>query len=324
MLEYEPALVEGAVLHALRGHREERAFRRDRDRPYEVPDPEAREAAFRDLHAAWFERLGLGRAIVLAFYEQPAIGAATRGCRIATARSREEEGAELFVRPPGPGLVERDRRWVVVRLRPEALGASERLLRFLRHELLHIADMLDPHFGYEPRLRQPVADPVPERLLRDRYRVLWDATIDGRLVRAGLAPPSVRAERLRDFVRAFPMLAARTEEAFTRFFDGAACTHADLVAFAADLGGALGTQAEGPHPGERCPLCRFPTHAFEPDPSRLPPEVLDRVRADFPAWDPAQSLCRQCAELYRARAFPVSAAGMLPAQPGGLPGATLG
>jgi len=139
-----------------------------------------------------------------------------------------------------------------------------------------------------------------------------------------LAPPSVRAERLRDFVRTFPMLAARTEEAFTRFFDGAACTHADLVAFAADLGGALGTQAEGPHPGERCPLCRFPTHAFEPDPSRLPPEVLDRVRADFPAWDPAQSLCQQCAELYRARAFPVSAAGMLPAQPGGLPGATLG
>lgn len=323
MLEYEPALVEEAVLQVLRGHREERAFRRDRDRLYELPDPEAREGAFRDLHAAWFERLGLGRPIVQAVHEQPAIAAATRGCRIAAARAREEEGAELFVRPPAPGLVERDRRWVVVRLRPEALGASERLLQFLRHELLHIADMLDPHFGYEPRPWQ-AADPVPERLLRDRYRVLWDATIDGRLVRAGLAPPSVRAERLRDFVRTFPMLAARTEEAFTRFFDGAACTHADLVAFAADLGGALGTQAEGPHPGERCPLCRFPTHAFEPDPSRLPPEVLDRVRVDFPAWDPAQSLCQQCADLYRARAFPVSAAGMLPAQPGGLPGATPG
>ena len=318
MLEYEPALVEEAILQVLRGHREERAFRRDRDRLYEVPDPEAREGAFRDLHAAWFERLGLGRPIVQAVHEQPAIAAATRGCRIAAARSRQEEGAELFVRPPGPGLVERDRRWVVVRLRPEALGPADRLLQFLRHELLHIADMLDPGFGYEPRLRQPAADPVPERLLQDRYRVLWDATIDGRLARLGLAPPSVRAERLRDFARAFPMLAARTEEAFSRFFDGAACTHADLVAFAADLGGALGTQAEGPHPGERCPLCRFPTHAFEPDPSKLPPQVLDRVRADFPAWDPAQSLCQQCAELYRARAFPVSAAGVLPAYLRGL------
>ena len=323
MLEYEPALVEEAVLHALRGHREERAFRRDRDRLYGVPDPEAREGAFRDLHAAWFERLGLGRAILLAFHEQPAIGAATLGCRIATARSREEEGAELFVRPPGPGLVERDRRWVVVRLRPEALGASERLLRFLRHELLHIADMLDPHFGYEPRPWQ-AADPVPERLLRDRYRVLWDATIDGRLARLGLVPPSVRADRLRDFIRAFPRQGARAEEAFGRFFDGAACTHVDLVAFAADPGSALGTTGEGPHPGERCPLCRFPTHTFETEPQALPPKVLDRVRVDFPAWDPARGLCQQCAELYRARAFPVSPAGTLPAQPGGLPGATPG
>jgi len=40
VLEYEPALVEEAVLHVLRGHREERAFRRDRDRLYEIPDPE--------------------------------------------------------------------------------------------------------------------------------------------------------------------------------------------------------------------------------------------------------------------------------------------
>lgn len=324
VLEYEAALVEEVVLRALRGHPEERAFRRERDRLYGIPDPEAREAAFRDLHAAWFERLGLGRPIAQAFHEQPSVGAATRGCRVAAARSRQEEGTELFVRPPGPGLSDRDRRWVVIRLRPEALGSAEALLLFLRHELLHIADMLDPQFGYEPRLRREAAELTPERLLRDRYRVLWDATIDGRLARLGLAPPSVRAARFHDFVRTFPRLGARAEEAFSRFFDGATRAHADLVAFAANPGGGLATRAEGLHPGERCPLCRFPTHAFEADPSGLPLEVLDRVRADFPAWAPGHGLCRQCAELYRARAFPVSGGGALQADPGDLCDATRG
>ncbi|MBI2080724.1 MAG: molecular chaperone TorD family protein, partial [candidate division NC10 bacterium] len=323
LLQITRALVEEAVLHALRGQHEERAFRRGRDSLYEIPDPEAREAGFRDLHAAWFERLGLGRPVIRAFHEQPSIAAATRGCRIAAARAREEEGAELFVRPPGPSLSGQDQRWVVVRLRAEALASSESLLQFLRHEFLHIADMLDPHFGYEPRLRQ-AADPVPERLLRDRYRVLWDATIDGRLVRLGLVPPSVRAGRLRDFLRAFPRLGVRAEETFSRFFDGASRTHADLVGFAADPGGGPGAQAEGPLPGERCPLCRFPTHAFEPDPSGLPPEVLEGVRADFPAWDPTRSLCRQCADLYRARFLEVSGAGAPPARATGQPGATPG
>ena len=328
VIEYEPELVEEAVLVFLRGHPEERAFRRQRDRLYEVRDPEAREAAFRELHATWFAKLGLGRPIVQALEEQPSIGGATRGCRIAPARARQEEGAELFVRPATAGERESDRRWVVVRLRPEAFGAPERLVQLLRHELTHIADMLDPRFGYEPHLPQPAAGPAHERLLRDRYGVLWDALIDGRLARLGRAPASRRAGRLRDFVRTFPMLGPRTEEAFARFFDGTEVAHTDLVAFATKPDPIAapaasdprpparhtpGGQAPGPHPGERCPLCRFPTHAFEADPARLPGEVVAGIRSDFPAWDPAQGLCRQCADLYRARSLSASGADMLPA-----------
>ena len=315
MLAYEPGLMEEAVLHASRGHREERAFRRARDRAYEIPEPEAREAAFRELHAAWFERLGLGLPLAQALSEQPSIAAETAGCRVGIARSRQEEGAELFVGPPRPGVAERERRWVVIRLRSEAVGAADRLLAFLRHELFHIADMLEPGFGYEPRLRPEVVGPFPERLLRDRYRVLWDATIDGRLVHRGLASPAVRTERFREFARSFPMLGACAEETFARFFDGSRFSHADLVAFAAHPGGALGTDPSGPHPGERCPLCRFPTHAFEPDPSALPGAALERLREEFPKWAPGHGLCQQCADLYRARA--VAGGEALPAQSGG-------
>src|SRR5574341_1135859 len=248
MVEYEPALMEEAVLRAMRGHPRERGFRRERDRLYEDKDPEAREVAFRQLHADWFEGLDLGRPIAEALREQPAITAGTHGCRIALARSRQEEGAELFVRAGSGGPSEPDRRWVVIRLRPEALTAREVLLQFLRHELFHIADMLDPRFGYEPHLPASEIGPAHERLLRDRYRALWDAAIDGRLARLGRAPASARADRMRDFALAFPVLGEHAEAGFQRFFDASPCTHADLLAFATNPQGAAQSRTADPRP----------------------------------------------------------------------------
>src|SRR3972149_6821930 len=207
---WDRALVEDAGLRARAGHPRERGFRRERDRLYEMVDPEAREAAFRELHAAWFERLELGRPVAQALREQPAISPATQGCRSALARSRHEEGAELFVRAGGAGPPEPDRRWVVIRLRPETLCAADAALQLLRHELTHIADMLEPHFGYEPHLPASGVGPAHEGFLRDRYRTLWDAAIDGRLARLPRAPASVRADRPRGFFRAFPMLRGAT------------------------------------------------------------------------------------------------------------------
>jgi hypothetical protein len=100
----------------------------------------------------------------------------------------------------------------------------------LRHELLHVADMLDPGFGYEPRMG--AGAPLLDHGRQERYRVLWDTYVEGRLVRSGVAPAIVRAERLREFTRAFPALGTRTAAAFERFFDAPRCTHAELVAVA--------------------------------------------------------------------------------------------
>ncbi len=311
-VEWEPALVEEAVLHAIRGHHRERGFWRERDRPYEIEDPDEREIAFRRLHAAWFERLELAAPIQRALSEQPSLAEATGGCLVAAARVRKAEGAELFVRPAAEGLGERERRRVVLRIGPESLSDPGRLLAFLRHELFHIADMLDPRFGYEPHLPPSEAGPAHDRLLRDRYRALWDASIDGRLARLGRAPAAIRADRLRDFARAFPILGEGTEETFRHFFEGHAGTHGALVAFAAHPGALGHPSLSGPRPpapgprrspsaGERCPLCRFPTHAFELNPEALPGEVVAEIQHDFPAWEPAHGLCIQCADLYRAR-----------------------
>ena len=300
-VEYEPRLVEETVFQALKGHPKGPAVRRQRDRLYEIEDAEARDAAFRRFHAAWFDRLGLGEPIDQALSEQPLIAAAVWACLVAFASSDRQEGAELFVRSPQEGMSEVGRRSVVIRLRPETLLAPARIRAFLRHELLHIADMLDPRFGYEPWLPSSDAGPAHRELLKERYRVLWDAYIDGRLSRLGWAPAGTRARRLAEFARAFPMLGGRAEEAFDCLFGSESRRHGELVAFASDPESMIDRSSGGGRAGGCCPLCRFPTHAFEPEPRRLPHAAREAVRHDFPEWDPSAGLCLQCADLYRAR-----------------------
>jgi hypothetical protein len=322
-VEWDPRFVEEAVLRAVEARRVQ-GFRGDRNRLYEIQDPEERDAAFRGFHAAWFERLNLGGVIWQALQEQPLILANARACIVAQARASRDEGAELFVSPAGEGVGEAERRSVGIRLDPQRLLDGECLLAFLRHELFHIADMLEPAFGYEPRLPRAELGPAHERLLQDRYRVLWDTYIDGRLVRRNWAPPSVRDRHLQEFTRTFPMLGERAEEAFSHFFDGTTLAHTDLVSFATNPLAFFTSfpdprfsnpkseirnpkSSAGPRPplhaGERCPLCGFPTHTFEPNPDQLPAELVSHIRSDFPAWDPSLGLCQQCADLYRSRAL---------------------
>jgi hypothetical protein len=224
-LEVEPELVEGAVLAALPGGPDARILHQERDPLYSIADPEAREAAFARLHTRWFERLGLARPLRQALAERPEVdGGCDRGI-VARAVAARAEVADLLVAPPG-------RPTLLLRLTAATLGAPERALTLLRHELLHVADMLDPDFGYEPHLLGVEDARRPDPACADRYRVLWDTYVDGRLVRAGCAPPARRSERRREFMRAFPTLGPGAETAFERFFDSGRRTHADLVAFA--------------------------------------------------------------------------------------------
>ncbi len=299
-VRYEPRFIEEAVFLALREGPDARLFYRQRNALYEVSDPDEREQAFQSLHQAWFPHLGLADQIEKAINEQPLLASAVGLCLVICAPARREEGADLLVSPE-EGLSPKERRTLRILLRPESLHDPLALLTFLRHELLHITDMLDPHFGYEPVLPVAEAGPPHDRLVRDRYRVLWDATIDGRMVRCGWAPESIRIQRLNDFGHTFPMFEEKTAQVFGRFFDQELHKHAELVAFAQDPRAAVGASRETPHPGGRCPLCAFPTYSFKPEPESLPAEVVAHITRDFPQWHPANGLCLQCADLYTAR-----------------------
>lgn len=282
-VEYDAGLVEAAVLATVASRRVERTFRRERDPLYEAADAEAREAAFRTLHAHWFLRLGLDGPFHRALDELPDIARRCERCLVMRATGGSDEAADLRGVPSTPPTV-------LILVRPDTVGVPERLLAFLRHELLHVADMLDPRFAYA--LDFPGDEAAPYGwLLRERYRALWDAFVDGRLARRGHAPASVHAERLREFEQAFPALGDRAQGEFERFFGAAELTHAELVAFARS--GSVSRIA--------CPLCCLPTRVFETTAERLPRAVIEAIVADFPAWTPAAGLCSRCAELYGSR-----------------------
>jgi hypothetical protein len=230
---------------------------------------------------------------------------------VTVARSRKQEGADLFVNPNAGPSTGGSRGAVGIQLRPESLLDPEGLLALLRHEFLHLDDMLDPAFAYRPVLPPSEAGPTFDRLLQDRYRALWDATIDGRLVLAGLASSSLRDRRLQDFTRTFPMFGERAPSALDRLFAGGPHTHGDLVAFARHPEDLLEFSLTN-HRGACCPICRFPTCDFEPGEMGLSFDLVARIRADFPFWDAERGICRQCADLYRARPLSSSDLALIP------------
>jgi hypothetical protein len=200
--------------------------------------------------------------------------------------ARRDESADLLVSAPA-------RPTLLVRVRGETLAHVDQALPLLRRELLHVADMLDPAFGYTPALPEPVAGGPRERAVREAYRVLWDAYVDGRLARQGRLPPGARGERLRAFRAAFPWLGERATASFARFFEGATLTPAVLLAFAANGDAAA--------PAPRCGLCRLPSRDLAPGPAALPAGVRAAIARDAPAWRPEDGLCCRCAEIYAAR-----------------------
>lgn len=294
-LAIAPELMEEAVLLAERQVERDAAtaFRRERDRIYEATEPESREAQFRSLHQQWFVRFGLQARVEAALSEYVEFAGRLSGGRIVRAIARSEEGADLLDPArahAGPGPL------LVLRLRPASLVEPDTLQALLRHELMHVADMLDPAFGYERTLPPADDGPSADNILRDRYRVVWDVTIDGRLARAGRGSAGTRDARCREFREAFPMLGEGFQSAFAPWWNEPCPTHADLVAFARMPAGTDERLA-----GSRCPVCRFPVASLDGRVSTLAGPVLTAIRAEHPLWRVAQGLCPQCFDLYEAR-----------------------
>lgn len=296
ILEFDTGLIEEAVFQATRS-RETDAFHAERDSIYSIREPRHRERRFAELHDRWFRRLGLDRPLHAILAEQPHILRNVALCVIATARRSRDEGAELFVRNDDPlAAAPTQTRRLRLLVRPSSLLDTPTLIPFLRRELLHVADMLDPSFGYEPQIPRSQAGSTHDRLLLDRYAALWATTVVGRLVRDRKLPEESRQAAWRRFLAAFPIFDGdRAAAVFRRFFDGDRPAHSELVEFALsprEPEAGINTRP----PGARCPLCSMPSYTFE---VISEPEARARIARQFPAWQPEDGACLRCSELYR-------------------------
>lgn len=309
VVHYDPKLVEEAVFRRVSNDAPDSEFDRERRRLYELADLETREQSFRDLYVRWFDRLALNQIIIESVEEQPLILGAIEACYVVAAIHAKQEGAELYVNHESRGEHQRTLR---ITLRPESLLEAAALRPFLRNELLHVADMLDPAFGYEPELPQSPDGPTYDTFTTNRYRVLWNVTVSGRMARRGWLPASARERALVEFAAAFPMLHSDSENLFQRFYDDDRPDHAALAAFAFDPTASADAPNKSKAATSHCPLCKFPTQTFEPAPHALADDVRQAIAGDFPDWLPERGLCRQCADLYRGRQMSLAALKTLP------------
>ena len=266
-------------------------FYAERERCYHVLDPDARNAVFARVHLDWFREWGLAARLEAGAAPFPHLTQTLAALAFRKARHRGDEGAELY------GDAEGQRRGVVA-LRPERVVEPAALAPFLHHELAHLADMLDPAFGYSPDLGGAAVSPAQLRLVTERYRLLWAVSIDGRLIRRGLAAPADEAQRRAEFDRAFGFLpAARRTELFADLWSGRIARHAALLEVATDPRGLHDRHA--PVPGAPCPLCGFAAFAWMTA-DHLSAAARARIHAEFPGWTESEALCARCAEVYEA------------------------
>ncbi len=301
-IEYQPQLIEEAVLRAILGHPDERLFRVERDRIYELQDEEIREERFQEMHQRWFERLGLSAPLNDVFVRGSILKFYTSKCLLVRARSKKDVGAELYVDLKDSGIEEREKRSIVIQLTVELLTQSKQLLTFLRHELLHILDMLDTEFGYESNFPKSQMGPTYDVFLQERYRILWDITIDGRLYQNGWLPSTVRDKHLRVFKNTFPGQIKELEHMFSHFFDKWPHTHHELISFAQSPETLFASSNSELSTKGQCSLCYFPSFDLIINPPLdLPIHLINKIQKDYPAWKPADPICRQCVDLYDFR-----------------------
>jgi hypothetical protein len=300
LLRFEPDLQEAVVLQEVTRRcrdgdesvREQ--YRRGADAVYRRFDhPRLRRAAFVSLHARLFDALGcsqpFGEALErLAFPVERVV--------VARAWHPGEEGAEISP----------DRATLGIRIMVERFGSPD-LSRWLDHELGHVADMLDPAFGYGQSAAPPPTAAL-RRLQGERFGLLWDCVVDGRSARAGRVPLAGQDERCEAFRRLFPECPeALAPLVVGRLWDGERPTYAALceyarhwqalAAWAGVPAQAVATGRDRPAavPGGPCPLCGFPTFRWA---AAIPEEIAARISEDFPEWTAALGACERCVEGY--------------------------
>jgi hypothetical protein len=281
-------------------------YHEKRDAIYEMEE-ESRPRKFKELDHDFFIRLGCDVYMKELFDEYPDIKEKIESVHIRRATTRQNEGSNV---------VDEGRK-VIIRLYPEIFieGVNE-IRRVIRHELLHVSDMMNSKFEYDVN-EEFSPSPMEERIMRDRYRLFWDISVDGRLVNKGLETTATREERKKEFDSFFSKIPESSRGLiFTKMWEAEEpMTHNMMVELSKDTNKVLAlaagsrsvdelveeTKELGPLPGTTCPLCGFPSFDWVEEVAK-DEETAKVISEDFPDWKPQDGVCSRCAEYYKIKA----------------------
>lgn len=222
-IRFDPGFVEEAVfleLKRLAASGEEgmqRRFREEWASLYEGGSSvEESEAAFQRLSGRYFKALGLSELFAQRFEELQGLSASAEVAFVRRVFSRKEERVEFYASRAGDGRLGIEIPTVLfIGLQVARCLHREALVAFLRHELMHVCDMIDPAFKYDPRADLGGVCEAEEDLLRERFRLLWDVWVHGRFKRKGWQTLEEDSVRRQEWERVFAFVdPVRRLEAF--------------------------------------------------------------------------------------------------------------
>src|SRR3989338_5276397 len=241
-IQFDPAWVEEAVFLELKrrracGDRHMAAvFHAQRSSLYGASGAaDERDARFQQLAERYFHALGFAELVTKRFDECPLVAALVQMARVQRVWSRKEERVELYVRPapPGRASIEASTTLLLGLQAARCLNRDE-LVAFLRHELMHICDMLDQAFAYEPHPEFGGECDTENDLIRERFRLLWNLFVGGRMRRRGWPLPGAERSR-RGLDQAFASWEPKRYEAVLQDLGSRdRCTQRELLELAKD------------------------------------------------------------------------------------------
>jgi hypothetical protein len=281
-------------------------YHEKRDAIYEMEE-ESRPRKFRELDNDFFNRLGCDVYIKEVFDEYPDIEEKIESVHVRRATTKQNEGSNV---------VDEGRK-VIIRLYPEIfIEGSNEIRRVIRHELMHVSDMMNKEFNYNVN-EEFSKSPMEERIMRDRYRLFWDISVDGRLTNNGLETPASREERKREFDSFFSKIPEESRDLiFSKMWNAEEpMAHDRMVELSKDTNKVLAlvagsrsaeeliedTKKLGPLPGTTCTLCGFPSYDWVEEVAE-DEDVVKILKEDFPDWEPQDGVCSRCAEYYTVKA----------------------
>lgn len=288
-VEYEPGLVEESVRQAienglpgipgLKSRRLRLEYRRRLDAIYRMPTGEQREAAFREHFLRFFRELELDTRVPRWLEPFPCLRTDLECVLVRSSQMAGQEGAELWE--------SRERRgqgipaYLIITLAPWELGRLDEVQARLLPELQLAHDMLDPDFGFRREDLRRATRAESERL-GAAYQSLWVLSARARLQARG-SSDAVRPWEELEYPEARELLVPPADETL----------HQQLLRLARRLAQRCSAASDA---AAGCPLCRFPTCDWAPEPVLRQLEAA--ISADAEGWSVPDGCCNQCAERY--------------------------